>query len=166
MPVLKTVLGLDVGSHSLKAVELRQTLRGVEPVQMRMLPRGEDPAALEDELRQLVALHGLGTECVVAALAGDAVSTRRLRVPFRDRRKLTQALPFAVEADLPFELEQVLIDWEPIASDRDGTEVVATIAPRADVARTLEALERAGCPARTLEAEGLALGNQIGRAHV
>ena len=43
MPVLKTVLGLDLGSHSLKAVEFRQTLRGVEAVQLRTLPRAAAP---------------------------------------------------------------------------------------------------------------------------
>ena len=30
MPVFKNVLGLDLGAHSLKAVELRQALRGVD----------------------------------------------------------------------------------------------------------------------------------------
>ena len=31
MPMMKNVLGLDLGSHAIKAVELRQTLRGLEP---------------------------------------------------------------------------------------------------------------------------------------
>jgi len=159
VPVLKSVLGLDLGSHSLKAVELQQTLRGVEAVQMRALPRGADPAALPDEVRELVARHGLGSDHVVTALPGDAVSARRLAFPFHDRRKLTQAVPFAVESDLPFELEQVLIDWERVGGERGASEVVATIAPRAEVSRLLAALEQAGCPPRTLEAEGLALGN-------
>jgi type IV pilus assembly protein PilM len=159
MPVLKSVLGLDLGSHSLKAVELQQTLRGVEMVQLRSLPRGDGEAALAEQIRQLVRLHRLGTDHVVAALPGDAVSTRRLAFPFQDRRKLTQAVPFAVEGDLPFELEQVVVDWELVGGDRARAEVAATIAPRAEVSRRLALLEEAGCPPRTLEAEGLALGN-------
>ena len=39
MPIMKNVLGLDLGSHSIKGVELRQTLRGLEPVQLRLHPR-------------------------------------------------------------------------------------------------------------------------------
>lgn len=158
MPVLKSVLGLDLGSHSLKAVELQQTLRGVEVVQVRSLPRdpGEDPT---QQVRQLLQLHRPGIEHVVAALPGDAISSRRLSFPFRDKRKLTQAVPFAVEGDLPFDLEQVVIDWEIVGGDRGEAEVAATIAPRTEVSRILDLLQQAGCPPRTLEAEGLVLGN-------
>src|SRR5262245_45533561 len=159
MPVLKSVLGLDLGSHGIKAVELRQTLRGVEVVQLRSAPRGADEAELPGELRRLVALHRLGTEHVVAALPGDRVTTRRLHFPFRDRRKLAQAVPFAVEADLPFELEQVVVDWEIAANEAAQTEVLAQVAPRGEVSRLLALLESAGCTPRTLEAEGLALAN-------
>jgi type IV pilus assembly protein PilM len=158
MAVLKSVLGLDLGSHSLKAVELQQTLRGVEVVQVRSLLRGPDEDPVE-ELRQLLRLHRPGIDHVVAALPGDAITSRRVGFPFRDKRKLSQAVPFAVEGDLPFDLEQVVIDWEIVGGDRNEAEVAATIAPRAEVSRVLELLEQAGCPPRTLEAEGLALGN-------
>jgi type IV pilus assembly protein PilM len=158
MAVLKSVLGLDLGSHSLKAVELQQTLRGVEVVQVRSLPRSpdEDPA---EQIRQLVRLHRPGIDHVVAAIPGDAITSRRLSFPFRDKRKLGQAVPFAVEAELPFDLEQVVIGWEIVGGDRNEAEVAATIAPRTEVSRLLGLLEQAGCPPRTLEAEGLALGN-------
>ncbi|HZO08487.1 MAG TPA: type II secretion system protein GspL, partial [Myxococcota bacterium] len=159
MPVLKSVLGLDLGSHSLKAVELQQTLRGVEVVQLRSVPRGADEADLPAEIGQLVRLHRLGTEHVVAALPGDRVTTRRLHFPFKDRRKLAQAVPFAVESDLPFELDQVVVDWEIASSEGAQTEVLAQVAPRSEVSRLLALLEAAGCAPRTLEAEGLALAN-------
>ena len=38
----RRILGLDLGSHSVKAVELRQTLRGVEVVQLAELRRVRD----------------------------------------------------------------------------------------------------------------------------
>jgi type IV pilus assembly protein PilM len=106
-----------------------------------------------------VRLHRLGTEHVVAALPGDRVTQRRLHFPFKDRRKLAQAVPFAVESDLPFELEQVVVDWEIAGADGAQTEVLAQVAPRGEVARLLALLEEAGCAPRTLEAEGLALAN-------
>ncbi len=159
VPILKSVLGLDLGSYSLKAVELQQTLRGLEVVQLRSQPRSPGAEDLAESIRQLVRLHRPGTDHVVAAIPGDAVSSRRLSFPFRDRRKLTQAVPFAVEGDLPFDLEQVVVDWEIVGGDRSQAEVVATIAPRAEVSRLLALLEAAGCPPRTVEAEGLVLGN-------
>jgi len=159
MPVLKNVLGLDLGSHSLKAVELQQTLRGFEAVQLRSLPRASDEASLPEVLQRFVALHRLATDHVVAALPGDRLSSRRLSFPFRERRKLAQAVPFAVEAELPFDLEDVVVDWESVGGDRSRTEVMAAIAPRSEVSGLLALLDQAGCTPRTLEAEGLVLGN-------
>jgi general secretion pathway protein L len=161
MPVVKTVLGLDLGTHSLKAVEFRQTLRGLEAVQLRTLPRGDDAMPLEELLPRFVSLHGLGTENVVTALAGDHLSSRRLSFPFTERRRLNQAVPFAVEEELPFDLEDVVIDWEVTGGDRTRADVTASIASRSEVSGRLALLQAAGCPARILEAEGLVLGNLV-----
>jgi type IV pilus assembly protein PilM len=159
MPVVKTVLGLDLGSHSLKAVEFRQTLRGLEAVQLRTLPRPAEDVALPELVRRFVTLHGLGTENVVSALPGARLSSRRLSFPFTERRKLAAAVPFQVEEALPFDLEDVVIDWEVTGGDRTRADVTVSIAARAEVSERLALLEEAGCPPRILEAEGLVLAN-------
>jgi len=156
--ILKSVVGLDLGSHSIKAVHLRQTLRGLQAVQFRELPR-EDEAPLTDLLAQLFRMHQLPTEHVVAALPGDRVSSRRLTFPFRDRRRLSQAVPFEVEDDLPFPLDEVVVDWDLVGVEDGQARVVAHVAPKSEVAALLETLADAGCEPRTLEAEGLVLAN-------
>lgn len=159
MAILSNILGLDLGSHSLKAVELRQTLRGFEAVALRILPRTAEEAPLGELLRHFIRMHRLSTEHVVCALPGDRLSSRRLSFPFRDRKKLTRAVPFAVEGDSLFDLEQVLVDWEIVGSERSRADVVATIATRSDVSQLLETLKEADCEPRTIEAEGLVLSN-------
>jgi type IV pilus assembly protein PilM len=161
MPVMRTVLGLDLGAHSLKAVELAQTLRGIELVQMCSLRRTEDDAAtpLPELLRHFAERHRLATDHVVTCLPGDRLSSRRLTFPFREKRRLAQAVPFAVEEQLPFDLEDVVVDWVATGGDRDRADVLAAIAPRSEVSSLLEVLDAAGCAPRVLEAEGLALGN-------
>ncbi len=104
MPVLRNILGLDLGSHSLKAVEFRQSLRSCEAVQLRSLPRPEPGAALPELLERFVQLHRLPTDHIVTALPGDQLSSRRLSFPFAERRRLAQAVPFALEEEMPFEL--------------------------------------------------------------
>lgn len=159
MPVLRNVLGLDVGAHSLKAVEFRQSLRGFEAVQLRSLPRPEPQTPLVELLPRFVQLHRLSTDHIVTALPGDHLSARRISFPFAERRRLAQAVPFAVEEELPFDLEDVVIDWTRVGGDAAHTEVLTVIAPRREVSELLAELDSAGCAPRTLEAEGLVLGN-------
>jgi general secretion pathway protein L len=159
MPMMKNVLGLDLGSHTLKAVELRQTLRGLEPVQLRIHPRADVEAPIAESLHRFLRMHQLSTEHVTCALPGDRISTRRLEFPFRDRKRLGQAVPFEVEAQIPFDIEDVVVDWELLEGERNHGVVAATIAQRRDVADFLESLAEAGCRPRILEAEGLVLGN-------
>ncbi|HEU4427187.1 MAG TPA: hypothetical protein VFT98_00400, partial [Myxococcota bacterium] len=62
----RRVLGLDLGSHSVKAVELRQPLgRELEVVQLRSFELDDPAPALATELRHLVSAHDLPLEHVV-----------------------------------------------------------------------------------------------------
>jgi general secretion pathway protein L len=159
MPILKNVLGLDLGSQCLKAVELRQTLRGLETVQLRSLPRPDPDTPLAELVAGFVALYGFDTESVVTALPGDRISMHRLEFPFSERRKIAQGVPFEVEHDLPFDLEEFVVDWAVVGGERARTEVLAALARRTAVSDLLETLGTAGCEPRVLEAEGLVLGN-------
>jgi general secretion pathway protein L len=142
-----------------KAVEFRQTLRGVEVAQIRTLPLDDPSPALASELRDFIQMHDFPTEHVVVSLAGDRVSTRRLSFPFRDRRKIGPAVPFEVDAQVPFDLRDFFVDWEIIGERAGHTEVTATLAPRSEVALLLDTIREAGINPRTVEAEGLVLAN-------
>jgi general secretion pathway protein L len=159
--MLKNVLGLDLGSHTLKAVELRQTLRGLEPVQLRVHPRSDPETPLAEVLQRFLRMHQLPTDHVACALPSDRLSSRRLEFPFRDRKRLTPAVPFEVEGQIPFDLDDVIIDWEIVGGERNHAEVAATLAPRREVSALLAGLQEAKCDPRVVEAEGLVLGNLV-----
>ncbi|MEE8475241.1 MAG: pilus assembly protein PilM [Myxococcota bacterium] len=159
MPLLKNILGLDLGSHSLKAVELRQTLRGIEAVSLHSLKRADPEISLSEFAESLVQAHGLSVENVVSAIPGDRISARRLEFPFSERRRLAQAVPFEVDADLPFDLDDFVVDWEVVGGDRARSEVIAAIVRRQEVSDLLGSLRAANCAPQILEAEGLVLAN-------
>jgi len=159
MALLKNVLGLDLGTHSVKAIEIRQSLRNFEIVTSCSFPLPDPDTSVAELARSLVVENRLSTEHVVAALRGDRVSMRRLTLPFGDSKKITAAIPFEIEEDIPFELDDCLIDWELIRGDRASSDVVTIVAPRAEVSAAVDTLHAAGCAPQTLEAEGLVLGN-------
>jgi len=159
MPMMKDVLGLDLGSHSIKAVEFRQTLRGVEPVQLRLHSRADPESPLPEGMRRFVRTHQLPLDHVVCALPADRLTSRRLEFPFRDRKKLEAAVPFEIEGEIPFPLEDVMVGWEIVGGDRHHAVVQATVTPRREVSALLDGLAEWGCEPRVVEAEGLVLAN-------
>ena len=98
----RRILGLDMGSHAVKAAELRQSMRELVLGQLRALPLGDSTPSLAAELRDFVASFDLPREFAVASVAGDRLSTRRLSFPFSDRRKIRAAVSFEVESQVPF----------------------------------------------------------------
>jgi general secretion pathway protein L len=155
----RSVLGLDLGSHSLKAVELRVSPRHLAPGQFRVHPRVDLETPIGEHVQRFIGMHGLPTAQVACALPATYLSTRRLEFPFSDTRRLAQAIPFEIEAETPFHIEDIFVDWNLLSSDRSHGSVAATLVQRSHVARLLEALEAGGCDPHVLEAEGLVLAN-------
>ncbi len=155
----RSVLGLDLGSHGLKAVELRVSPRSLAPGQFRVHPRVDTSSPLVEHLQRFISLHNLPLDQVACALPTHRLSTRRLEFPFSDRRRLRQAIPFEIEAETPFDLEDIFIDWNLLSGDRAHCVVAATLAKRTHVAEALATFQEAGCDPQVLEAEGLVLAN-------
>lgn len=155
----RSVLGLDVGSQSLKAVELRVSPRSLAPGQFRLHPRIDTSSPLTEHLQRFIGMHHLPMNQVACALPASKLSTRRLDFPFSDSRRLAQAIPFEIEAETPFDLEDIIVDWNLLHGSRTQGSVAATLTKRSHVAEALGVLQAAGCDPHILEAEGLVLAN-------
>ncbi len=155
----RSVLGLDVGSQSLKAVELRVSPRSLAPGQFRLHPRVDTDSPLTEHIHRFIGMHNLPTNQVACALPASKLSTRRLEFPFSDTRRLAQAIPFEIEAETPFDLNDIFVDWNLLSGDRNHGSVAATLTKRIHVAETLATLQSADCDPHVLEAEGLVLAN-------
>jgi general secretion pathway protein L len=88
------VLGLDLGSHAVKAVLLETTLRGFQVKSYATAPvppDGEKRARLEAALTQLFA-QGPAADATVVAVPGVSMATHSPRLPFSDAKKVEAAL--------------------------------------------------------------------------
>lgn len=159
MVVTKTVTGLDLGSHSIKAVELRQGLRGLEFLQSQASPRAEETTPLAESIQEFIELHSLSTDNIACAISGQRVANRQLSFPFRDRKKLAQAIPFEIEGAMPFDYDDLVVDWQLVAGESHHGVVAVSAAQKEDVSQFLELMIDAHYSPRVLEAEGMVLGN-------
>ena len=81
-----------------------------------------------------------------AALRLDArdAASHVVTLPFSDPRRIEQTVGFEVESQIPFDLSEVVWDWQPLGV-RDGkTELYVSVVRKDEMAGLLGALGGAG----------------------
>ena len=156
-----TIVGLDIGSTSIRAVEAsinkdRPTINNFGQV---FLPPGtvvggvvKDDRAVTSALRQLWLSYTFTTKNVVLGVTHQQVIVRELDVNNLPPKELRQALPFLVRDVLPLPVEQALLDFYPLekpakARNKGGADTIHGLliaAPKEAVIDTVRAVENAG----------------------
>jgi general secretion pathway protein L len=167
------VVGIDLGSYSVKVVHIEPRGRGG----MEVLAYGEalvpPPAEGIDaassmpdrhsaalaELRQRGLLEG---DVFITGLPGDAAAVRTLKFPFSDAKKIAEALPFALESEIPLDLDEIVLSWATLGararkSGPAETEVLVAWARKDAVQNLLNLLAVHGIDPRHVEFDALAL---------
>jgi general secretion pathway protein L len=137
------ILALDPHGGQLVAVVVETSFRSYQIVGLFAEPR--DPnAPLAEQLRSFVSRHAISADTVLSALPGRAAAYRILDLPFRDWRKLAQTVPFELESQVPFAVEEAVVDFQILERTSVGARVFAALAPRAKVEEHLQILADAG----------------------
>jgi len=113
MPALKKVLGLDVGSFAVKAVELTASKGkiAITGIGHAEIPEGGDVA---DAIRQAISSGGLHTRRLVSAVSGRSVIVRDVPMPDMPIDELRTALQFEADKYIPFETADVTMDCQKL----------------------------------------------------
>lgn len=109
----KSVVGLDLGSSVVKAVEL--SLEGPEPVitgfaRVEIPPGGTTSEAIEAVFRE----GRFRSRRVVTSVAGQSVVVRYVPMMKMSDSELKQAIRFETDKYLPFDLDQVQLDCQAL----------------------------------------------------
>jgi type IV pilus assembly protein PilM len=144
-------LGIDIGSHSIKLVELRTTPKGTELTATAVTttpPEPQDVNALATQLRQLLREHGITTKQAVVNLGGPGVAIRRLTMPVVPEAEIQGAIRWQAQKSFPFPLENALVTFE-ILSRGEGEgqatlELLAVAATREAILEKMAVLQQAG----------------------
>ncbi|MEW6434050.1 MAG: pilus assembly protein PilM [Myxococcota bacterium] len=158
------VLGLDLGSYTVKAVVAETTMRGVSVKRYLSAPvpaEGERLARLEAGLAALTAQGPLAVDQVVVSLPGVALATHPITLPFDDPKKIEQTLAFEVEGQLPYDLDDAVFDHQLTATGGGGSSLLVGVMKKAELAPVLELLKAAKLDPRIVTHSGLVYQNLI-----
>jgi type IV pilus assembly protein PilM len=139
----KAVVGLDIGSSAVKAVELKPAGKGYkvvafasEPIPPDSIVDGAiiDGAAVSDAIRRLFENKAFKTKEVAASLSGNAVIVKKINLPVMTETELAESIYWEAEQYIPFDIQDVNIDYQILdhgtGPDNKGTMDVMLVAAK------------------------------------
>lgn len=167
---MKSTLGIDIGSHNIKLIELGKDgdnkvsllSAGSMPTPPKSLSSSlsADQESIVYVLKQLVKETGAKSTEVSIALPESQVFTRVIEVPALSQRELTSALKWEAEQYIPLPLDQVNLDFTVLRDEKTtGTgkmDVLLVAAPKTLLEKYLTIIEQADLVPVSAETEILA----------
>lgn len=158
------ILGIDIGSYSIKVAEIERTVKEFHLVGFFEQPivnaesLGREGAAAQ-ALARLFEEYNLSTQMVYTALPGQITSHRAIDLPFADFKKVDQTIEFEMENYVPLPLEDLLIDYEFLATSKTGSTVLVSYAKTSDFVKFLNMMTGAEIDPRFVGSEPVELAN-------
>jgi general secretion pathway protein L len=165
----RNVLGLDIRSDSICAVLVKSGLRESRIVACASLPFPEAaPDAASAWRAALETLPGKidleGVDCAVS-IPAVYFSSRNLQVPFSNAKKVRMVLPFEMEPSLPFQADELAMDFStlPGSASKSETEVLAAAVEKTRLSAVVGALAEIAIDPERVTLSGLSAAAWCGR---
>src|SRR6266853_4939691 len=169
----KAVVGLDIGSSAVKAVELKPAGKGfkvtafaIEAVPPDSIVDGAiiDGAAVSDAIRRLFENKAFKTKEVAASLSGNAVIVKKINLPVMTESELAESIYWEAEQYIPFDIQDVNLDYQILnagtGAESEGTmDVLLVAAKKEKIADYTGVITQAGRTAVVVDVDAFALQN-------
>lgn len=159
------IVGIDVGTYSIKVVEIKNSNQHITVQSMQEYPLSVDPTkdkALEiiEILRKISEQHSGDTETHFACgVPSRLVSIHRMIQPPAPRFKILESIPFALADVSPLDPDDALHDVRILKTHPNGHEVLAIATRREHVKQALQTFNDGGIDPQVLTVQGLATNN-------
>lgn len=174
---MKSMLGLDIGSHTIKLVEISQDNSGpsllsagavATPPKALQSSVPADTEAIAVTVKKLVKDLAATTTDVNIALPESQVFTRIISVPQLSTRELTSAIKWEAEQYVPLPLDQVSVDFSILRDSRETgkntMDVLLVACPKTLVEKYISILSMSGLTPVAMETEIIATSRALARS--
>lgn len=158
---LEPVVGLDIGSHSIKCVEVSS--EGLPKLRrMWVLPlSSSDPETVQKTLKTWIASYPVRPSKWRISVAGPSVLMRRIQLPVMTPSELKGAILFEAESQIPFPINDCQLDFQILNNQPNNkTMSVLLVAAKKDFVRErLAALSALGLTPESIDVDIFCLMN-------
>jgi type IV pilus assembly protein PilM len=171
----RPTIGLDIGSSSIKLMELEQDKRSgrhrlvhfaMAPLPPEAIVDGAvmNTNVIVDTIRELVQQQRVKTKQVVASVSGNAVIIKRVTLPQMSEDELEESIQWEAEQYIPFDINDVNIDVQilPGIAEDPGQMDVLLVAARKELVNEFQSIiAQAGLKPMVVDVDAFAIANMF-----
>ena len=163
-----SMVGVDIGSSSVKAVELQgkgsdlQLLNlGFETLQADSVVDGQimELNAVSNAIGSIFNEHKIKTTKVAAGVNGHSVIVKNIVLPQMTEDELQESFAWHAEEHIPFDISDVNLDYHVMNRSDDAIHVLLAACKRDKVANLKQAIQLAGKQPSVVDVDAFALQN-------
>ncbi len=164
----KSVAGLDVGSSSIKMVELEGKANSLNLVSFGFenLPGDTiiDGQIMElnvvsDVIQNVCNNHQVNADRVITGVSGHSVIIKNIVLPPMSREELEESIDWHAEEHIPYDLSEVSLDYQITAETAEATHVLIAACKRERIDNIKQAIQLSGRQAVVIDVDTFALQN-------
>jgi type IV pilus assembly protein PilM len=164
----KNLVGVDIGSSSVKAVELQGkpgnlqlVSLGYENLQSDSIVDGQimELNDVSNVISNIFREHQIKTDRIAAGVSGHSVIVKNIVVPQMTEEELEESIEWHAEEHIPFDITDVSLDYQIVGSSQDALHVLMAACKRDKIANVKQAIQLAGKQPTVIDVDAFALQN-------
>lgn len=164
----KSIAGLDIGSSSIKMVELEGKLNnlsltslGFENLPGDTIIDGQimELNVVSDVIQSVCANHQVSATNVVTGVSGHSVILKNIVLPPMSQEELEESIDWHAEEHIPYDLADVSLDYQVTAETPEATNVLIAACKRERIDNIKQAIQLAGKTPIVIDVDTFALQN-------
>src|SRR5512142_919897 len=166
----KTMVGLDIGSSCIKAVELKRSRGGIEVAHLGVEALASDVVvdsmimdspSVSSAITKLFTENSIKTRAVATSVSGHSVIVKRIPVATMPEDQLADSIKSEAAQHIPFDIDVVNIDYQLLSEDLSGPQMdVLLVAVKKDkILNYTNVLNMAGKAPAVVDIDAFALQN-------
>src|SRR6266705_6181673 len=164
----KALVGLDIGSSSIKAVELKSTKQGYELVSFGLEALSQDTVvdgAIMDAplvagaISNIFETQKIKTKNVATAVSGHSVIVKRVTLPMMTEEELYDRIQSEASQHIPFDIADVNLDHQLLESIDSQMDVLLVAVKKDKILNHTNVLAQSGKNSTVVDIDAFALQN-------
>ena len=164
----RQLVGLDIGSSSIKAVELKSTKGGYELVSFGMETLAQDTVVdgaimdapqVANAISRIFDNEHIKTKNVATSVSGHSVIVKRVPLPLMSEEELYDRIPSEASQHIPFDIADVNLSYQLLESMDAQMDVLLVAVKKDKILNHTNVLAQAGKTPMIVDIDAFALQN-------